>query len=161
VYRQDPDGRVAPGQEHVKSSGSKGWSVTNTRIFYDADGNEIDREPFYWRYRGGKNVILMHPCEPRVGGNGNCPTQVPGVSGLDEVSATSALAEAGFAVAVSYQTTEDPAQDGIVLSSSPSGKQTKGTTITIIVGQYSGDGGGGGDDDGGDDGGGDDDGDDG
>ncbi len=84
VYRKDTEGIVAPGQEKVLANGSDGWSVTNTRIFYDANGNEIEREPFYWRYRGGLNVILVHPCDSRVGGNGNCtpttttpPTTVP------------------------------------------------------------------------------------
>jgi len=159
-YQADPDDKVRPGQEFVKSSGSKGWNVTNTRIFYDAAGNEIDREAFFWRYRGEKNVILMHPCEPRVGGNGACPAQVPGVTGMDEASATGALAAEGFTVSVTYQATEDPAQDGIVLSAGPTGWQKPGTTIALVVAQYSGDGGdgdGGGSDDGGgggDDGGG-------
>jgi vancomycin resistance protein YoaR len=72
IYRRDDDGIVAPGQEKQITRGSKGWSVTNTRIFYDADGNEIKRQPFYWRYRGEKIVILVHACDKRVGGNGNC-----------------------------------------------------------------------------------------
>ena len=79
IYRKDEDGIVAPGEEKKLTSGSKGWSVTNTRIFYDANGNEIKRQPFYWRYRGEKILILVHPCDTRVGGNGNCvpPTTVP------------------------------------------------------------------------------------
>ena len=79
IYRLDEDGIVAPGEEKKLTSGSKGWSVTNTRIFYDANGNEIKRQPFYWRYRGEKILILVHPCDTRVGGNGNCvpPTTVP------------------------------------------------------------------------------------
>ena len=140
----------------MKSKGSKGWNVTNTRIFYDADGNEIEREPFFWRYRGGKNVILMHPCEPKVGGNGACPAKVPGVADMDEASAAATLTAEGFTVAVTYEPTDDPAQDGIVLSAGPSGWQEPGTTINVVVAQYSGDGGGDGDGDGdGDDGGGD------
>ncbi|MEN8239070.1 MAG: VanW family protein, partial [Actinomycetota bacterium] len=72
VYREDDEGIVKPGQEKVLTGGSDGWNVTNTRIFYDADGNEIDREAFFWRYRGERNVILVHACDTRVGGNGNC-----------------------------------------------------------------------------------------
>jgi len=151
-YQADPDDKVRPGEEFVKSKGSKGWNVTNTRIFYDADGNEIEREPFFWRYRGGKNVILMHPCEPKVGGNGACPAKVPGVADMDEASAAATLTAEGFTVAVTYEPTDDPAQDGIVLSAGPSGWQEPGTTINVVVAQYSGDGGGDGD---GDDGGGD------
>ena len=131
----------------MKSKGSKGWSVTNTRIFYDAEGNELQREPFYWRYRGEKNVIIVHPCDPRVGGSGECPVQVPAVTGLDQASATAALTGAGFTVSVVTVDTDDAAQNGIVLSVDPTGWQEPGTAITITVGAYTG--GGGGDDGGG------------
>ena len=79
IYRRDDEGIVAPGEEKQLTSGTKGWSVTNTRIFYDANGDEIKRQPFYWRYRGEKILILVHPCDTRVGGNGNCvpPTTAP------------------------------------------------------------------------------------
>jgi len=82
VYRTDTDGIVDPGEEKVLTRGSQGWSVTNTRIFYEDNGNEIKREPFYWRYRGERNVILVHACDKRVGGNGNCvpTTTVPPVT---------------------------------------------------------------------------------
>ena len=76
-YQADEEDRVLPGSEYVKSKGSKGWNVTNTRIFYDADGNELKREAFFWRYRGEKNVILVHPCDPRVGGRRHHPRQQP------------------------------------------------------------------------------------
>jgi vancomycin resistance protein YoaR len=72
IYRRDDEGILAPGEEKQLTSGSKGWSITNTRIFYDANGDEIKRQPFYWRYRGGKIVILVHACDTHVGGNGNC-----------------------------------------------------------------------------------------
>ena len=150
-YQADEDGVVRPGDERVKSKGSSGWSVVNTRIFYDAEGNEIAREPFPWRYRGEKNVILLHPCDPRVGGNGVCPIEVPSVIGSAMGDATAALSGAGFQVAVVTQDTTDPAKDGIVLAVSPKGFQDPGTTVTITVGRYTGggDGGGGGDDGGG------------
>ena len=144
LYKADEDGVVAPGEEKVKSRGSKGWSITNWRIFYDAEGNEIDRERFDWRYRGEKNVILLHPCDERVGGNGVCPITVPSVSGLTAADATASLANAGFTVAVVHVDTTDPAKNGIVLSSSPTGYQEPGTTITITVGSYVDAGGGGG-----------------
>jgi vancomycin resistance protein YoaR len=153
-YQADPDGVVKPGEERVKSKGSKGWSVVNTRIFYDKDGNEIKRETFPWRYSGEKNVILLHPCDPRVGGSGVCPLPVPSVSGTPQASASAAITEAGFTVSVVSQDTDDPAKDGIVLSVSPTGLQNPGTTITLTVGRYvdtggGGDAGGGGSGDGG------------
>lgn len=148
-YQADEDGVVRPGQERVKSKGSNGWSVVNTRIFYDAEGNEIDRQAFPWRYRGEKNVILLHPCDPRVGGSGVCPVEVPSLVGSSQGDAAAALAAAGFQVAVVTQDTTDPAKDGIVLAVSPKGFQDPGTTVTITVGRYTG----GGDDGGGGDGG--------
>ena len=135
-YQADPDGVVAPGQEAVKSKGSKGWSVTNTRIFYDKNGTELNREPFQWRYRGEKNVILVHPCDTRAGGNGACPVQVPGVGGLPSGDASAAITGAGFLVAIVDQPTEDPSQDGVVISVDPTGWQDLGTTITITVGSF-------------------------
>lgn len=135
-YQADEDGVVDPGEEKVKSTGSSGWTVVNTRIFYDPSGTEIKREDFRWRYSGEKNVILLHPCDERVGGSGDCPIEVPGVSGLTEGEAIGALQGAGFEVAVTYKDTADPAQAGIVLSASPKGFQEEGTTITIVVGAY-------------------------
>jgi hypothetical protein len=72
VYQKDDEGIVSPGEEKVLSGGTKGWNVTNTRIFYDASGDETKRQNFFWRYRGEKNLILVHACDTRVGGNGNC-----------------------------------------------------------------------------------------
>ena len=136
VYQADPDGVVAPGQEVTKSKGSGGWNVTNTRIFYDANGNEIKREDFPWRYSGEKNVILVHPCDPRGGGNGVCPVKVPGLAGSAQGAAEAALAELGLGSAVTVEGVTDPAQDGVVISVSPTGWQDPGTVINHIVGSY-------------------------
>jgi vancomycin resistance protein YoaR len=156
-YQADPDGVVRPGEERVKSKGTNGWFVLNTRIFYDAAGNELEREDFPWRYRGERNIILVHPCDVRVGGSGVCPVQVPGVSGMTQAQASEALAAIGLQVNVIMQATDDPTKDGIVLSVAPGGWQEPGTVITIAVGQFTGgggdgDGGGGGGEGGGGDG---------
>jgi vancomycin resistance protein YoaR len=137
-YQTDPDINVNPGDEYTKSRGSKGWSVVNTRIFYDANGVEMAREAFPWRYRGEKNVIIVHPCDPRVGGSGVCPARVPGVSGLSQEEASAALQGAGFGVSVVTTDTDDPAKDGAVVSVTPTGWQDPGTTITITVAVYTG-----------------------
>jgi beta-lactam-binding protein with PASTA domain len=57
---------------------------------------------------------------------------------MSEGEATSVLAAAGFKVAIAPVDTSDEAQNGIVLSSSPSGQQTPGTTITLSVGVWDG-----------------------
>jgi len=138
VYKAHPDGVVAPGVEKVKSRGSGGWSITNWRIFYDADGNEMKRDEFFWRYRGEKNVILLNPCDERVGGDGVCPLQVPGVAGLSSEEASSILTAAGFVVDMDLKDTTDATENGVVLSVSPSGFQDLGGTVTIVVGNYTG-----------------------
>lgn len=131
-YQTDPDVFVAPGEEKVKSAGSKGWSVTVTRVFYDANGNEVDREPFYWRYRGEKNVILLHPCDPRVGGDGVCPMPVPNVLGMTEVAAKDAIHTAGYPnVTVIYK--DDPGAPDRVISQSQSGTYPDAATVITIT----------------------------
>ncbi len=131
-YQTDPEVFVAPGEEKVKSKGSGGWSVTVTRVFYDPQGTEVDREPFYWRYRGEKNVILVHPCDPRVGGSGDCPDPVPAVVGMSEAAARAAITAAGYTVTVNY--VDDPgAPDRVVSQSHSGGYPDPGTAVTINV----------------------------
>jgi len=135
-YQADEDGVVAPGEEKVKSKGSSGWYVENYRIFVDEAGNEIKRETFPWRYRGEKNVILLHPCDERVGGDGDCPIVVPTVVGMDQATATATLQGLGFTVNVVF-VDSDEAHDGLVVSQNPStGWLEAGTAITINVGSY-------------------------
>lgn len=138
LYRADEEGVVAPGEEFVANEGSGGWSIVNWRIFYDVEGNEIERERFPWTYRGERNVILMHPCEEKVGGDGECPLGLPLVAGMDEATARATLEAAGFVVAVAPVSTTVEAQDGIVLSQDPVDFRDPGTTITITVGVWDG-----------------------
>lgn len=136
-YQADEEGEVAPGEEKVKSKGSKGWYVENYRIFYDAAGNEVKRETFPWRYRGEKNVILLHPCDERVGGDGECPIVVPSVIGMDQAGATNLLQGLGFQVAVQTVKVGEMSKDGFVQSQDPAdGWFEEGTLITIFVGEF-------------------------
>ena len=57
---------------------------------------------------------------------------VPSVTGMSESSAESALSNAGFRYNVTYQSSSSVSA-GYVISYSPSGTQTEGTTITIVV----------------------------
>jgi len=138
LYRADEEGVVAPGEEFVENEGSGGWSIVNWRIFYDIEGNEIDREKFSWTYRGERNVILMHPCEEMVGGDGECPLGVPLVAGMDEATAKATIEAAGFVVAVAPVSTSVEAEGGVVLSQDPVDFRDPGTTITITVGVWDG-----------------------
>jgi hypothetical protein len=132
-YQTDPEIWVAPDAEVVKSKGSGGWAVTVTRVFYDANGLELEREPFYWRYRGEKNVILLNPCDPRVGGNGVCEEPVPSVVGQEHATGRELLLGLGYSV--SANDIEACEQEGIIVGQSKVDEYVKpGSTIAISVG---------------------------
>jgi len=135
VYEPNP--AVAPGSERVVEKGSQGWTVTVTRVMTMPDGTVI-RQPFTHRYRGHVRVIEKNPCDL---GQGPCPVRVPSVMWLPADEAAARLTAAGFQVARTTQSTEDPNADGVVIAQSPGGSQKPGTTITITIGVYeSGDG---------------------
>ena len=64
---------------------------------------------------------------------------VPEVVGLDEESARATLENAGFQVAVRDSGTDDPAEDGIVISQNPApgAEAEPDSTVTIVVGRLS------------------------
>ncbi|MGH9066491.1 MAG: PASTA domain-containing protein, partial [Acidimicrobiales bacterium] len=70
--------------------------------------------------------------------SGKPTATVPPVTGETQSAASNALTNAGFNPQVTYQTVTDPTQDGIVQSETPAANSTqpKGTTVTIVVGQY-------------------------
>jgi len=64
---------------------------------------------------------------------------VPDEVGQSEAAAEAALQNAGFTVSAQTEATTNPLHDGVVLSQSPdSGSSAKGSTVTIVVGQFSG-----------------------
>ncbi len=133
VYEANTE--VTPGTERVVSTGSEGWSVTVTRVMTMPDGTVI-REPFTHRYNGTFRKIEKHPCN--IAGSGiACPVGVPGVTGLSEADAVATLSGAGFRVSVGYTDVSDASQNGVVISATPKGYQSPGTTIAITVGRYS------------------------
>jgi serine/threonine-protein kinase len=71
-------------------------------------------------------------------GPANSP--VPSVINQTRADAEAALTNAGFTPNVTEQSTSDPAQDGIVISQNPAGSSQKpqGSSVTIVVGRYSG-----------------------
>jgi eukaryotic-like serine/threonine-protein kinase len=72
--------------------------------------------------------------------NGPPKVDVPTVVGETAQQAVSDLESQGFKVSQQYVTVTDPTQDGIVQSQSPDGgsQATKGTTVTITIGQSAG-----------------------
>jgi eukaryotic-like serine/threonine-protein kinase len=71
--------------------------------------------------------------------NGPPSVQVPDVVADSSQLAAQTLENAGFTVSRQYQSVSDPTQDNIVQEQSPSGgtQATKGSPVTITIGQYS------------------------
>ena len=65
-------------------------------------------------------------------------TTVPDVTSQDEATAREILEDSGFRVRVVRQTTDNPDQDGFVLSQTPAGgtRAEPGSTVTITVGRF-------------------------
>jgi eukaryotic-like serine/threonine-protein kinase len=63
--------------------------------------------------------------------------EVPDVTGLNQAEAETEITDAGFTPSVRTRQTDQPDQDGTVLSQSPSGgtSRKEGATVTITVGQ--------------------------
>lgn len=63
---------------------------------------------------------------------------VPSVVGLEQGSAAGEVEGAGLSAAVGYEPTQNPDEDGIVLSQSPGGGASlrRGSTVSLVVGRY-------------------------
>jgi eukaryotic-like serine/threonine-protein kinase len=96
----------------------------------DPAGTVVDMDPPAGSAQPpGTKIILSVSRGPRT-------TAVPDVEGLDRASAVAQLRNAGFKVAVAEQSTENPDEDGIVLSQDPQGgaQAQPNSTILITVG---------------------------
>ena len=71
---------------------------------------------------------------------GPATTTVPSVVNQARGTAEATLSSAGFTPSATAQATTDPAQDGIVISQDPAGssQRPQGSTVTIVVGRYTG-----------------------
>lgn len=71
---------------------------------------------------------------------GPATTTVPSVVNQARGTAEATLSSAGFTPNATEQATTDPAQDGIVISQDPAGssQRPQGSTVTIVVGRYTG-----------------------
>ncbi len=67
--------------------------------------------------------------------SGAAEVDVPDVTGLDEQAARLELASAGFQVSVAYESTTEPAEDGVVIRQTPHGGSMadEGSLVTVIV----------------------------
>jgi eukaryotic-like serine/threonine-protein kinase len=93
-------------------------------------------------------VVQMDPPANTLAGKGSTVTlfvskgpkesTVPDVTSFSRADAIATLRNSGFKVVVDVLDTQDPSQDGVVLTETPGGGETAkpGTTVTITVGHY-------------------------
>ena len=84
------------------------------------------------RLREGQTVSLTLSAGPAL-------ARVPGVIGLDDVTAADVLEAAGFEVRIREELTSDIEEDGIIIDQEPSGgRRPKGSIVAITVASYDG-----------------------
>jgi serine/threonine-protein kinase len=118
---------VAAARRELRELGLRSTSV---RVAASDDaGTVVGQSP-----RAGTSLREGQVVRLRVS-SGPALVAVPDVVGLDELTATGRLEDAGFRVEVLEEPTDDPAQDGVVVSQEPagSGRLEKGSVVTLTV----------------------------
>jgi serine/threonine-protein kinase len=117
---------------------NRGFSVgtTTTQVSSTVQaGNVISQSPAGGSQEAqGSSVDLVIAKAPPPPPN---PT-VPGVTGQHSDAAAAKLRAAGFNVSEQSQPVQKKKQNGVVISQSPGANSTakKGSTVTIVIGQY-------------------------
>ncbi len=137
----DTEDKLQPGQRVKERNGIDGFLQRVDRVVTYPDGRTETDLKLVWRYRPLSTLYTVHPCEV-TGEPVNCPVPLPSVTGKTWEDALSTLADQGFLAAKNLQSVDDPAQDNIVLDQKPTrGELVRpGTTVSLTVGSYAGDG---------------------
>jgi beta-lactam-binding protein with PASTA domain/predicted Ser/Thr protein kinase len=111
-----------------------GFNVNPTYV----DSNAAQNQVIHQNPAPGSSVSKGSTVDLQVS-NGPPQVQVPSVVGETAGQATKDLQRAGFAVSQQYVSVSDASQQNIVQLQNPEGgtSATKGSTVTITVGQYS------------------------
>ena len=133
---QVPDVTGETGPQAKSDLQNRGFSVSvvqQTTNDQTQVGNVVKQSP------GGGTPLAPGTTVTIFVGKAAPPVVVPSTRGLTAAAATSKLRSAGFQVQQSTQSVTDPAKNGIVLHENPTAgtKAKKGSTVTIVVGQYS------------------------
>jgi eukaryotic-like serine/threonine-protein kinase len=111
-----------------------GFKVTITTVDSTQPANTVtDQSPGPGASAGKGSVISL------TVSNGPKTSLVPDVTSLDQAAAQQTLHDSGFNANVIYEATDDPNNEGLVLSEDPpGGTQLKpGSKVTLTVGRYS------------------------
>ncbi len=126
----------ASATSSLQSAGLSVTSTTQTSASTPA-GNVISESPASGTLvaPGSTATIVVAQAQPKKPNN---TATVPDVKGDTTAAANSALSAAGFSVSQTTKTVSNKSKDGTVLSQSPSSGATakKGSTVTIVVGQF-------------------------
>jgi serine/threonine-protein kinase len=118
-------------QDAVAALKEKGlYAVFQEKASSEPQGTVISQSPAAGQQIGqGSNITLFVS-------NGKVK-EVPDVTGLSQVDAETQIADAGFKPTVRQRPTDQPGEDGTVLSQSPEGgaKRKEGSTVTLTVGK--------------------------
>jgi len=129
-----PDETGQSEQDAKAALQAQGLTVNTTTATSSSvsPGNVISQTP-----AGGSSVTVGTTVTLVIAAAPTTAT-VPNVVGQTPAQAASALTAAGFKVTQTTATTTRKKRDGLVVSENPSANQTakKGSTVTIVVGQY-------------------------
>ena len=111
-----------------------GFNPNPTYVNSDATQNQVIHQnpaPGTTATKGSSVALQVSNGPPQV--------TIPSVVGESAQQAVIDLENAGFQVSQQFATVTDSSEDGSVLSQSPDGgsRATKGSTITITIGQFS------------------------
>jgi eukaryotic-like serine/threonine-protein kinase len=126
-----PDVTGQDQEEAVATLRGKGLSaVVREKASSEPEGTVVSQSP-----AGGQRIDQGSSITIFVS-NGKVK-EVPDVTGLSQTDAESQIADAGFTPSARTKPTDQPDQDGTVLSQSPRGgvKRQQGSTVTLTIGQ--------------------------
>ncbi len=124
---------VGLDQDEAKSQlADKGFNVVvNQKSSSKPDGEVIDQSPTGGQSVDERSTVTIAVSNAQL-------VDVPSVTGLSEGQAASRVDRAGLTSSIRTKTTDNPDEDGIVLSQSPKAgtERSKGSTVTLTVGQF-------------------------
>jgi serine/threonine-protein kinase len=126
-----PDVTGQTQQDAVAALKEKGlYAVFQEKASTEPEGTVIGQSPGAGQKIGQGSSITLFVSNGKV-------KEVPAVTGLSQVDAETQIADAGFKPTVRQRPTDQPDEDGTVLSQSPGGgaKRKEGSTVTLTIGK--------------------------
>jgi eukaryotic-like serine/threonine-protein kinase len=126
-----PDVTGQTQQDAVAALKERGlYAVFQEKASTEPEGTVIGQSPGAGQKIGQGSSITLFVSNGKV-------KEVPDVTGLSQVDAETQIADAGFKPTVRQRPTDQPDEDGTVLSQSPAGgaNRKEGSTVTLTIGK--------------------------